>query len=106
MSTSALWGAVIIASLTSFALKWLGYQIPMSLLERPLIARMSALMPIALLAALAATQTFTAGTALVLDARIVGVLTAGILLWRRAPFLAVILAGAAATAITRLLGWG
>lgn len=106
MSATALWAAVIVASLASFALKWLGYQIPMSLLERPLIAKMSALMPIALLAALAATQTFTAGTSLAVDARIVGLLVAGLLLWRRAPFLVVIIAGAAATALTRLLGWG
>ncbi|CAM4094100.1 AzlD domain-containing protein [Helcobacillus massiliensis] len=106
MSGGMLWAAVIAASLLSLGQKWLGYQIPASFLNRPRISRILSLMPIALLAALVATQTLTSGTSVVVDARIVGAAVAVVLLWRRAPFLLVIIAAAAATALTRLLGWG
>src|SRR5580693_3667830 len=57
-----------------------------------------------LLAALVATTALTEGHAFVGPARPAGVLVGGILAWRKAPFLVVILAAAATTAILRLLG--
>jgi uncharacterized membrane protein len=42
----------------------------------------------------------------VLDARIVALVVAGVALALRAPFLLVVVLGAAATAATRALGWG
>ncbi|SLM91167.1 AzlD domain-containing protein [Brachybacterium nesterenkovii] len=104
MTATVLWIAVIVASLASVALKWLGYQVPPQLLERPVIARVTGLLPIALLGALLATQTLTSGQAIVLDARVLGVAVAALLLWRRAPFLLVVIAGAAVTALLRLAG--
>lgn len=46
---SMLWIAVIAASLASFVQKWLGYQVPSEVLERPRVARVTRLLPIALL---------------------------------------------------------
>lgn len=101
---SMLWIGVLIAAGASFVQKWLGYQVPPALLERPTISRITTLLPVALLGALVATQTFTSGGQLVLDARVVGLGAAALLLWRRAPFLVVVIAGAAVTAGLRLLG--
>lgn len=101
---SVLWIAVIAASLVSLAQKWLGYQVPPELLERPLLARVTQLLPVALLGALVATQTVTSGQALVVDSRLGGLAAAAILLRVRAPFLVVVLAGAAVTAGLRALG--
>ena len=61
------------------------------------------LLPAALLASLAVVSTLGDGRALVLDARLVGMVVAGFALWRRAPFVVVIVVAAAATATVRLL---
>ena len=53
-------------------------------------ARVSDLLPVALLAALAAVQTFATGDTLVLDARVAGVAVAAVALLLRAPFLVVV----------------
>jgi hypothetical protein len=57
-----------------------------------------------MLAALVVANTFGAGQALVLDARAAGVAAAAVAAWRRAPFLVVIVLGAAVTALVRALG--
>lgn len=101
---SILWVAVLAAALLSFVQKWLGYQVPPGALEKPAVARVTGYLPVALLGALVATQTLTQGQAIVLDARVVGVGVAALLLWRRAPFLVVVLVGAGVTAGLRLLG--
>ncbi|MET8623970.1 AzlD domain-containing protein [Kitasatospora sp. NPDC004669] len=59
-----------------------------------------------LLVALVATGALTQGHGFAGWARPVGVLVAGVLAWRRAPFPAVVVAGAAATALLRLCGVG
>ena len=57
-----------------------------------------------LLAALVATTALTQGHGFSGFARPAGVLVAGVLAWRKAPFLVVVLAAAAVTALLRLLG--
>jgi branched-subunit amino acid transport protein len=57
-----------------------------------------------LLAALVATTALTEGHRFSGLARPVGVLVGGVLAWRKAPFLVVVLAAAATTALLRLLG--
>ena len=59
---------------------------------------------VVLLAALVATTALTRGHGFSGFARPAGVLVAGILAWRKAPFLVVVLAAAATTALLRLLG--
>jgi branched-subunit amino acid transport protein len=56
-----------------------------------------------ILAALVAVQVFTTGHRLVVDARTPALLVAAVLVWRRAPFIVVALAGAATAAGLRLL---
>jgi hypothetical protein len=59
---------------------------------------------IVLLASLVATTALTQGHGAAGIARPAGVVVAGVLAWRRVPFLAVVLAAAAVTAVLRLLG--
>jgi branched-subunit amino acid transport protein len=61
-------------------------------------------LPASLLAALIATMLATGGELPTLDARLLGVLVAAVLVWRRAPLLVAMLAAAAVTAVTRSLG--
>jgi hypothetical protein len=62
-------------------------------------------MPVALLAALVAVQTFAQGQALVVDARVAGLAAAVVALLLRAPFLVVIIVAAVTAAGLRALGW-
>jgi branched chain amino acid efflux pump len=48
-------------------------------------------------------STVGQGQDIVIDARLVGLVVAGLALWRRAPFVVVILLASAATALTRLV---
>jgi branched-subunit amino acid transport protein len=58
----------------------------------------------ALLAALAGTAALMAGSEFAGVARPAGVLVGGILAWRKAPFVVVVLAAAATAALLRLAG--
>lgn len=59
---------------------------------------------VVLLTALVATTALTEGHALAGPARPIGVAVAGVLAWRKAPFLVVVLSAAAVTALLRLAG--
>lgn len=99
-----LWGWILIASLVAFLTKLVGYLVPHSLLESEGFQRMSRAMTIGLLAALVATNAFASGQSLALDARALSLVAAGLALWFRAPFLLVVIIGAAAAALGRLAG--
>ncbi|GAB7047499.1 AzlD domain-containing protein [Catenuloplanes indicus] len=74
-------------------------------LEMPAsVRRLLPLAAAALLGSLAATAALTEGGALTGVARPVGVLAGVLLAWRRAPFILVVVAAAATTALLRLLG--
>ena len=57
-----------------------------------------------LLAALILVQTLDGGQRLVADARLPALAVAAVLVWRRAPFLVVVLAAAATAALLRAAG--
>jgi hypothetical protein len=61
------------------------------------------MIPIALLAALVATQTFSAGRHLVLDVRAAALVVAIVAVVLRAPFLVVVAVAALTAALGRLL---
>ncbi|PWH06753.1 branched-chain amino acid transporter AzlD [Brachybacterium endophyticum] len=103
---SWLWIGVIGATVVAFVQKWLGYQVPPAVLEKPRIARVTALLPVALLGALVATQAVADGQHLTADARLPALAVAALLLALRAPFLAVVIAAAVVAAVCRALGWG
>lgn len=100
-----MWPAVLVASLASFLTKWAGHLLPEALLERDVVRRVSAVLPISLLAALLAIQTFWSVDGYVVDARFAGVVVAAILLFLRAPFLVVVISAAAVAALLRAFGW-
>jgi len=102
-----LWSTVLLASGLAFALKFLGYVVPHRVLDGAVVSRVSAMLPVALLSALVAVQTFTAsGGELTLDARAAGVAVGVCALLLRAPFLVVVILAAATAGTLRALGWG
>lgn len=98
-----LWTAVVLACALSFALKYLGHRVPESWLAHPRAVRINSLLPIVLLASLTAVQAAGGNGGIVLDARIPALLVAGVLLWRRAPFIVVVATGAATAALIRFV---
>ncbi|MFI8090508.1 AzlD domain-containing protein [Streptomyces sp. NPDC086080] len=99
-----IWIAIGVTALGCYAVKLAGLLVPAGVLERPLVRRLAALLPVALLAALTAQQTFSAGQSLVLDARAAGVAAAAVALILRAPFLLVVAVAVVVTAGIRALG--
>ncbi|MER8235338.1 AzlD domain-containing protein [Streptomyces sp. NPDC094049] len=99
-----VWIAIALTAGGCYLLKLLGLLVPAGALERPLVRQLAALLPVALLAALTAQQTFGAGHELVLDARAAGVAAAAVALVLRAPFLVVVAAAVLVTAGVRALG--
>jgi len=99
---SVLLGILLLGAGT-FAFKVVG---PLTVSDRvppPLLARVAELLPVALIAGLVVTQTFTTGTD---PARIAGVATAAIAVGLRAPFAVVVLVGAGCAAALRAFGIG
>jgi hypothetical protein len=88
------WAAVLAGCAVCFVLKLLGYLAPSHWLETDRVARVASLVTVALLAALLAVQTVVTGQRLILDARMPAVAVAAVLLWRRAPFVVVVVAAA------------
>ena len=103
MTDTHLWPALLAACAACFLLKWAGMSLPGHLLERPVVRRVSALIPVALLAALVVTQVLARDGSLALDARLAGIAFAVLALVLRAPFLVVVCGAAVVTALVRLL---
>ena len=98
-----IWAGVLVASAGCYALKLAGLSLPARWLQGAGIQRTVPLLPVALLAALIATQTFSSGQHLVLDVRAAALAVALIAVLLRAPFIVVIVAAAATAAVLRLL---
>ena len=100
---STAWACVIAVGVGTFALKAVG---PVGVSGRKLPAHVVELLDMvapAILAALVVTETFAHGRSLVIDARLVGVLAGLIAIVLRAPIWVVVLVGAVATAVARLV---
>lgn len=96
--------AVAVTAVCRYAVKLAGLLVPAGALERPLVKRLAALLPVALLVPLTGQQTFADGGRLVLDARAAGVAAAAVALVLRAPFLLVVAAAVVVTAGVRAMG--
>ena len=72
----------------------------------PRWTKLMALVPIAVVAAVFAVQTFTSRDQIVLDARVAGVAAASVAVWRRAPMVLVVIVAAGVTAGVRALHLG
>jgi branched-subunit amino acid transport protein len=104
---TGLWVAVLATAAGCYALKVAGLTVPARVLGSARVRRFAELVPVALLAALAAVQAATAGHAFDLDpARLAGLGAAVAALLLRAPFLIVIVAAAGTTALLRAAGAG
>ncbi len=99
-----IWAAVLATSVGSYLLKLGGLSVPGHVLEKPVVRRVAMLIPIALLVALTAVQTFASGKSVVVDARAAGLAFAVVALMLRANFLIVIFGAAAVAAGIRALG--
>ncbi|YCH06438.1 AzlD domain-containing protein [Arthrobacter sp. alpha11c] len=101
-----LWLWILIACALAYLTKLVGYFVPAKLLQSPRIMHVAGTMTIGLLASLTVVNALASGQGLILDARIGALAAAAVALWLRAPFLVVVISGAAAAALLRLLGWG
>jgi branched-subunit amino acid transport protein len=100
---SAAWQAVVAVGAGTVALKAVG---PVGVAGRRLPSRVTDLLTMvapAILAALVVSETFASGRSLVLDARVAGLAAGAAAVALRAPLWLVVVAGAAATALVRLL---
>ena len=101
---SAMWTWVLVACAIAYATKLSGYLVPQSFLDRPWVTTVSAGMTVGLLTSLVVVNTFVSGTAVVMDARLAALAAAAVALWLRAPYVVVVIIGAVAAALARLLG--
>jgi hypothetical protein len=95
---TVFWIATLGTSLIAFALKYSGHSVPDRWLSHPKIQKINALIPIALLSALVAIQSFSEKSKLMIDQRLVGLSVAIIALLLKAPFPVVVLSAAFSSA--------
>lgn len=98
-----IWAPVLVASAACYLIKLAGLSLPQRFLQDARIQRTIPLLPVALLAALIATNTFATGMHLVIDARAAAIAVAGVAVLLRAPFLVVVASAAGTAALVRLL---
>jgi branched-subunit amino acid transport protein len=102
--TTLVVAGLVTLSAGTFAFRFAGPVLRERIALPPWAAKLLEAAAVVLLAALAATTALTKGHGFAGLARPAGVLAGGILAWRKAPFLVVVLAAAATTAVLRLLG--
>jgi uncharacterized membrane protein len=85
-----------------YLLKLAGYLVPSRLLDHPVARRLVELVPVTLLAALVVVEAISSGQRIDLDAaRLAGFGVGALAVWRRAPFLVVVIAAAVTAALVR-----
>lgn len=102
--TPLLIGGLSMLAAGTFAFRLSG-QVLRSRIKVPAsVSKLLEVAAVVLLAALVAVTALTSGHGFGGYARAIGVLVGGMLAWRKAPFIVVVLAAAATTAVARLLG--
>ena len=97
------WAAIIGGALACYLVKLVGLSLPERVLRDERVRRAAALVPIALLTALALTQTFGTRGAVVFDVRGLAVGSAIVAILARTPFLVVVTLAALVAAGARLV---
>jgi uncharacterized membrane protein len=98
-----LWALVIAVIVGCYLLKLAGYLVPARVLEHPRMLRLVELLPVALLAALVVVEALADGRRWQFDGpRLAGVAVAALAVWRKAPFLVVVVLAGATAALLRL----
>jgi branched-subunit amino acid transport protein len=95
------WFALLGLAAASYVLKACGPLLAGDRDLRPGLRQVLELVAVPLLAALVVVQTLDGGERLVADARVPALGVAAVLVWRRAPFLVLVLAAAATAALLR-----
>jgi len=96
--------AIIVMTIGAWGQRLAGAFLVGPLLERrPVLARAAGLIPAAVVMAVIVSLTLLKGGDLVIDERLAGLGVAALLVWRRAPFIVVVVAAAAVTAGLRAL---
>lgn len=100
---SRTWALVSCTVTGCYLLKLAGYYMPERLLNRPKVRSVVELLPVALLAALVVVEAVASGRHVDLDGpRLAGLAVAALGVWRRAPFLVVVVAAGLTAALLRL----
>ncbi len=98
------WVAVIGTSAIAFLLKYSGHSVPERWLSHPKIQKINTLIPIALLSALVAVQSFSEKSKLMIDQRLLGLAVAIVALLLKAPFPVVVISAAISSALLYRFG--
>jgi branched-subunit amino acid transport protein len=98
-----LWALVVGTIVGCYAFKVAGFLVPARLLDRPQVRRLVELLPVALLAALVVVELVGSTGRLTFDGpRMAGFAVGAVAVWRRAPFLVVVVLAAATAGLLRL----
>jgi branched-subunit amino acid transport protein len=104
VSDQAIWLTISISVIVMLAMRIIGYLLPPQWVSKERVLRITALIPIVLLAALIAVQTMTSDSELVIDHRFVGLLAGAIALYFKRSFLTVmVIAGATGSLFYNLI---
>ena len=99
------WGVVLLLAAGVWGQRFLGMFVGGRLLARvPALGALATLIPAAVVMAVIVQLSVTSGRSIVGDARLAGMAVASVLVWRRAPFVVVVVAAAAVTALVRAVG--
>ena len=97
------WAAVLAGCGVCFVLKLVGYLIPARVLDHAATRRAVELLPVALLAALVVVEAVANGRHYDFDwPRLAGFGVGAVAVWRKAPFLLIVVAAAVTAALLRL----
>jgi uncharacterized membrane protein len=97
-----LWVLVLATIVGCYLLKLAGYLVPARVMDHPRIRHVVELLPVALLAALVVVEAIANGRHIELDGpRLAGVAVGAVAVWRRAPFLVVVVVAASMAALLR-----
>jgi uncharacterized membrane protein len=98
-----LWALVIATIVGCYLLKLAGYLVPARVLDHPRTRRLVELVPVALLAALVVVEALASGRHLDVNGpRLAGFAVAAVAVWRKAPFLVVVILAALTAGLLRL----
>lgn len=98
------WTLVVALGVGLFAIRFAGLLAPAGSELSPAVRMLAETMPLAIVAALVFTQTFTSLGAFVIDTRALGVLAALIVAHLRAPLIVAVVVGVAVTSVARATG--
>ncbi len=103
MTTTTAWWIVLLSGLGCYVLKYAGYAMPQRWFEHPRLRAAIELMPVALLTALIVVEAMANGRHYDINAaRLAGLGVGAVAVWRKTPFILVVIVAAVTAALLRL----